>query len=224
MSTTELILACADSNDGAAWEEFVARFRRPVCLSILRTASKWGAIPHQVADDLAQETYLKLCADRCRLLKALALKNPDAVEAYIKSVAINLAHDHFKSQYAQKRGAGAVMQFPEESGQPIEGDESRAQQHVERAILMREIGDCLQASCEGPDRERDLLIFWLYYRQGLTAKAIAALPTVGLSVKGVESAVLRLTRLVRERLSSLRTPTSALAVREKGIGAAESFQ
>src|ERR1700730_150094 len=39
MSVAELIRACAESNDGAAWEEFVARFQRPIGLSVLRTAS-----------------------------------------------------------------------------------------------------------------------------------------------------------------------------------------
>jgi len=37
-----------------------------------------------------------------------------------------------------------------------------------------------------PNYIRDCAIFWLYYRQGLTAKAIAQLPDIGLTVKGVE--------------------------------------
>ena len=67
MSAEELIHACAESNDGAAWEEFVARFHRPISLSILRIAYQWGNRPQQVVDDLVQETYLKLCSDKCRL-------------------------------------------------------------------------------------------------------------------------------------------------------------
>ena len=42
MSVEELIRACAESNDGAAWEEFVARFRAPISLSVLRIAYQWG--------------------------------------------------------------------------------------------------------------------------------------------------------------------------------------
>ena len=40
MTVEELIRSCAESNDGAAWEEFVARFQRPISLSITRTACK----------------------------------------------------------------------------------------------------------------------------------------------------------------------------------------
>jgi hypothetical protein len=53
----------------------------------------------------------------------------------------------------------------------------------------------------GPTQQRDKLIFLLYYQQGMTAQDIASLPTVSLSVKGVESTLLRMTRFVRQQLA-----------------------
>jgi RNA polymerase sigma-70 factor (ECF subfamily) len=47
---------------------------------------------------------------------------------------------------------------------------------------------------------RDRNLFWLYYRQGLTAEAISRIPAIGLSAKGAESAIGRLTRLLRETI------------------------
>ncbi|MGB6744121.1 MAG: sigma-70 family RNA polymerase sigma factor [Terracidiphilus sp.] len=224
MSATELIYACAESSDDAAWQEFVARFRRPICLSIIRTACHWGAIPQQVVDDLAQDTYLKLCADRCRLLRAFASERPEAIEGYIRTIAVNVTHDHFKSLHSQKRGSGMVVQLVEDIDNKSADGDFGAQDTMEREILLKEIGDCLKACSEGPDQERDCLIFWLYYRQGLSAKAIAALPTVGLTAKGVESVIFRLTRLVRERVVQLRDQSqTSLDRREKGFRAAESF-
>jgi DNA-directed RNA polymerase specialized sigma24 family protein len=49
--------------------------------------------------------------------------------------------------------------------------------------------------------ERDRTIFWLHYRQGLTATQIAAIPTLNLTVKGVESTLWRLKELVKHRMS-----------------------
>jgi len=46
-------------------------------------------------------------------------------------------------------------------------------------------------------RDRDRALFWLYYRQGLTAGEIAALPSAGLTAKGVESALRRVTGWLR---------------------------
>ena len=95
---------------------------------------------------------------------------------------------------------------------------------MERQVLLKEIDRCLETCSEGPDKERDRLIFWLYYQQGMSAKAIAALPTVGLGAKGVESAILRLTRLVREQLAGLRSQTSESPLPgEKGFRPAESY-
>lgn len=217
ISDTELVRACAESIDGDAWEGFVSRFHRPICLSIIRTAAHWGAVPQQVVDDLAQDTYLKLCADRCRLLRAFAVEHPEAIQGYVKSIAVNVAHDYFKSLHSQKRGSGAIAQLNEDIDEKAEIGQFGAQDTMEREILLREIGDCLKVSCPGPDHERDCNIFWLYYRQGLSAKAIAAIPFVGLTPKGVESAILRLTRLVRERLASWRDQCSSLDPNEKRI-------
>lgn len=224
MSAEELVAACANSNDDAAWNEFVSRFHRPIALSILRTAYQWGAVAQQVVDDLVQETYLKLCASKLHLLRDFASQHPDAIVPYIKTLAANLAHDHFKALHSQKRGAG-------ESGQPLDDSASDAlsvsssgNDVIERDILLGEINEALEECTVGPDAARDRLIFRLYYQQGMSAKAIAALPSVGLGAKGVESVIYRVTRLLRERLVAMRSePAGPAGEQEKGLRSAESF-
>lgn len=224
MSAEELILACAEFSDGAAWEEFVVRFRRPISLSILRIGYQWGGIPQQVVDDLVQETYLKLCSDKCRLLRDFAIQHPEAVTGYIKIIAVNVARDHFKSLHSQKRGAGETSQLLEDVEPQAQSGSLGGQGATEREVLLKEINRCLETCSAGPDQERDCLIFWLHYQQGMSAKAIASLPAVELGPKGVESAILRLTRLVREQVTVRRsqTPESAPSG-EKGFRPAESY-
>jgi len=69
---------------------------------------------------------------------------------------------------------------------------------------------------------RDRNLFWLYYRQGLTADAISRIPAIGLSAKGVESALLRLTRLLRDTIINGKPKTELeerkLAIDRKGKG------
>ena len=60
----------------------------------------------------------------------------------------------------------------------------------------------------GNTADRDRTIFWLYYRQGLTTKAIATLPAIGLTIKGVESTLGRLTKMVRKRMVETRLAKS----------------
>jgi RNA polymerase sigma-70 factor (ECF subfamily) len=225
MSVEELVRACAESNESGAWEEFVLRFHRPISLSILRTAYKWGDFERQVVDDLVQETYLKLCAGKCQLLRAFSAQHPEAVPGYIKTIAVNVAHDHLKALRSQKRGSGETAQLLEDVEPPARSGDTGGQAAMEREVLLKQIDRCLETCSEGPDQERDCLIFWLYYQQGMSAKAIAELPTVGLTAKGVESAVFRLTRLVREQIAGLRSQTSVSQQRsgEKGLRPAESY-
>jgi RNA polymerase sigma-70 factor (ECF subfamily) len=224
VSTKELIHACAETGDSEAWEEFVVRFHRAVTVSIVRAAIQWGALPQEVVDDLIQETYLKLCADKCRLLLAFSTQHPELVAGYIKTIAINVARDHFKSLNSQKRGRGETDQLLEDSSVQAQSASLGGQDAMERQILLKQINQCLETCSEGPDGERDRLIFWLYYQHGMTTKAIAGLPTVGLTPKGVESAILRLTRLVREQIVDLRSRASEQQqLKEKGFRPAESY-
>jgi RNA polymerase sigma-70 factor (ECF subfamily) len=224
MSAEDLIDACAESNYGPVWEEFVVRFHRPISVSILRVAYQWGSIPRQVVDDLVQETYLKLCADKCRLLREFSVQHPEAVLGYIKTIAVNVAHDHFKSHHSQKRGSGETAQLQDDFDPRGQSEGLGGQAAIERQVLLKEIDHCLETCSEGSDKERDRLIFWLYYQQGMSAKAIAAMPTVGLGAKGVESAILRLTRRVREQLAGQRSQTSeSTQSGEKGFRPAESY-
>lgn len=224
ISAEELVRACAESNDNAAWEEFVQRFHRPIGLSIVRTAYQWGDVPRQLLDDLIQETYLKLCADRCQLLLEFAIQHPESVVGYIKTIAANVTHDYFRSRYSQKRGAGQRQESLDGIDPTTEAQSLSAPGAIERQILLRQIDKCLETSATGPDQERDRLIFWLYYRQGMSAKAIANLPSVGLTAKGVESAILRLTRLVRKQIVGMRLDATEEKERgEKGFLPAESY-
>ena len=210
MSAGELIRACAESNDAEAWSEFVARFQRPISLSIQRTACQWGKDPSQFVDDLLQETYLKLCADKCRLLLEFAEKHPDGVVlGYIKTIAINVARDHFKSLHSQKRGAGETDQLHEDFDPAAQRGSFGGPDALNREVFLKQVNDQVQDCAAGANQERDCLIFWFYYLQGMSAKAIAALATVKLTAKGVEAVIYRLTRCVREHLGNSGMPDSA---------------
>ena len=86
---------------------------------------------------------------------------------------------------------------------PLESDlaadqvsDAKATAAVEWPSLIAQL-DGLLKLYPGTVSARDRNLFWLYYRQGLTAEAISRIPAIGLSAKGVESALLRLTRLLR---------------------------
>jgi RNA polymerase sigma-70 factor (ECF subfamily) len=80
-------------------------------------------------------------------------------------------------------------------------DKRKASSVIERRILLEEIDRVLKTLSHERNFTRDHAIFWLYYSQGLTAKAIAALPGITLSAKGVESTLFRLAQHVKSALT-----------------------
>src|SRR5690348_59315 len=79
LTAVELARACADQNDAAAWREFIHRYQRLIAIVVYRVARRWGANAPSAVDDLVQETYIKLCADRGRILREFEASHPDAI-------------------------------------------------------------------------------------------------------------------------------------------------
>jgi len=222
IAAEDLILACVNGGGEAVWVEFVRRFQPLIAGVIMRIARQWGEAPQDIVDDLIQETYLRLCANAESLARQFKPIREHAVYGYIKVFAANLAHDYFKRLYATKRGHHLLSTLPGDDVNrgSVQGENS-AEQSMQHAVLISEIEAALRNLQTGTNAKRDRRIFWLYYRVGLSASAIAALPTISLSIKGVESTLLRLTRHVRQELLRREAPKGAS--REKGIPPVESL-
>jgi RNA polymerase sigma-70 factor (ECF subfamily) len=203
LTSEELIRACVKASDTAAWEEFVRRFRPVIAGTVMRTARRCGETAPEIIDDLVQETYLKICSNRCRILREFEPQAVDAIFGLLKTVAFSVTQDYFRVGLAAKRGAGrqetALDNYVESA---VAGREGLPE--VEREILIRQIDEHLTAAAEPATRNRDRQIFWLYYRHGMTSRAIAGIPGLGLTQKGVESAIQRLTNHVRLRLANCK--------------------
>jgi RNA polymerase sigma-70 factor (ECF subfamily) len=214
ISIENLVRRCAASRSPEAWQEFVRRFHRLIATVILRTAARLGDASRQTVDDLIQETYLKLCADNFRILRTFEQQHPDAFTGYVKVLTANVVRDHFKSIHTQKRGAGQLEQIDEDFILTSADDSAGSPQSIERAVLIQEITRHLDLCLAGPDRDRNRRIFWLHYRAGLSARAIAGLPGIRITPKGVESILIRLTKDLRQRMADPPVPQREQMQRE----------
>lgn len=226
LSATELVRACVDSADPEAWREFVRRFQPTIAGVALRTARRWGEASADVLEDLVQETFLKFCDDDRRLLREFVPRHEEAFFGYLKVVTTRVVHDFFKRTHAVKRRPPASPSTAT-AGDPSDPPDPEASRRIERDTLFGQIGRRLEHLDLGPAAERDRRIFLLYYRAGLSARAIAELPGIGLTIKGVESTLFRLTRLLRADLaeSGPESPDPAgLPEPGKGISTKERSQ
>lgn len=170
---------------------------RPHRRAVVRALRQFGAAPtRELVDDLVQDAYVKLYADDLSALRRFRGGRPEALVAYLRAVAVNATRDHLRSAGADKRGARHV-EMPGDDVLAGTADPQHTEHATERAVLIDQIDRWLLSNTNDTSGGRDRWIFWLYYRYGLTARAISDIPAVGLSQKGVESTIHRLTRLVR---------------------------
>jgi RNA polymerase sigma-70 factor (ECF subfamily) len=80
-----------------------------------------------------------------------------------------------------------------------------SQEKIAFGLFLDEIDEHLKHCLSGPDQERDRMIFWLYFRQGMSTKEIASLPAIALSAKGVGSVLERLKHGIREQILGVRS-------------------
>ena len=201
-SSTELVRACLGSKDEEAWAEFIRRFQVVIAAAVLRTARHWGEPLRPQLDDLIQDTYLKLCENDSRLLRSFQPRHEDSIYGFLKVVAANVVHDHFKSALAAKRGAGqteAIME-PVQMHRKTAGTDSF--EAVSQRLQLEQLDKILTQLTAGKDQARKRTIFWLRHRQGLTASEIASIPSIGLTTEGVESVLMRLAAMIRGHLIS----------------------
>jgi RNA polymerase sigma-70 factor (ECF subfamily) len=224
ISAEELFFVCSQTRDAPPWTEFVRRFHPLIARVVVRVARQWGENAPHVFDDLIQDTYLKLYAERTNLSQKFKPTHPEAVYAYIKVFTANLVHDHFKASRSQKRSSGTDISIDSPLFEHrAEGSATSSTVSLDRSVLLRQIESCLQTIAPGVEGQRDRRIFWLYYRVGLHASEIAALPMSGLTIKGVESTLLRLSRQLRELLVNRDRTISLSRIIEKGNQSAESL-
>ena len=205
-SSTELVRACAGSKDEWAWSELIRRFHGVIAATVLRTARQWSEPSRSQLDDLIQDTYLKLCENDCRLLRSFQPRHQDSIYGFLKVVAANVVHDHFKGALAAKRGAVQTIAIEERGTEPATIEVKTTVPDTFEAISQRvqldHIDKILRQVTAGKDQERKCTIFWLRHRQGLTASEIAAIPAIGLTTEGVESVLMRLAAMIRSHVIS----------------------
>ncbi len=200
LSLKEVVCLCAGPCDDDAWHEFVSRVGKPISLIVMRTAALWGNPSRSLVEDLVQTTYLKLWEDGCRLLRDFAIQHPEATLGYLKKTAANATHDYFRHGHSQSSGGDkphvSTSDVDPEAGVDVHGSEGK----IAFRVFLSEIDEHLKRCLTGPDQERDRMIFWLYFRQGMSTQEIASLAMIGLSAKGVGSVIERLKHSIRDQI------------------------
>lgn len=181
----DLLRLCADLRNFAAWDEFIRRFHTVIYSAILRTGRRYAQFDRGLCDDLAQDTYLRLSAKDAKALREFVPQYPGSAFCYVQVIAVRVTKDHCKRK-----------DFLRTEELPPDPPDTVAPDKAEWRALKLAVADVLRKHASRRDRQ----IFGLHFWQGMTAKEIAAIPGIGLTMKGVEAVMVRLKRLIQEKL------------------------
>lgn len=190
---TDLVCRCLESGQADAWEALIARVQPILARVVYRVAAEWRQPELNDLDDVLQDIFLKVGANHGEFLRKLPLATEQSALAYLKTSAANCARDHFSSLYAARRSASKTVELD------VEGIDFHAafdaESGMDRALLLTQVDQKLEAN------DRDRTIFWLYYRQGFSAREISEVPHLALTAKGVESVIHQLTAALRRKFA-----------------------
>jgi len=214
LPVNELAKVCASSGEVAEWNELLRRCAPVASIAVARTARIWlGSVTPSIIEEIVQEVFLKLCEQERRILRDFEPRGDDSFLGLVRTVSASVANDYFRRQYSTKRGGKVVTVAIEDGPEAIPG--SAAHDAMQKTVLFSELDRRMRAAPHVVS-ERDRAVFWFYYRQGLTAEEIAALPAIGLSAKGVESALRRITSWLRKELAARKTERPIASVQNSG--------
>ena len=195
-----LLEDCLRAGDARPCGKLMDAMRRHIAMSVVVACRPFGDAGRQAAEDLVQETYVRLCRDGYRVLRSIEGSDSRVILTFVRAVAASATLDYFRSATAAKRSGGFR---PAPLDDAILEDDARepAERALQRRVLLDQIDKkMLELLSPSGTAARDRRIFWLHYRHGLTAKDIAGLAPFGLSTKGVESLLHRLVRALRESI------------------------
>jgi RNA polymerase sigma-70 factor (ECF subfamily) len=186
--TDEELMARFQSGDAQAMEELFARFQKPLFNFFYRMVGR-----RETAEDLVQETFLKLCR-----FGSTFRGSESKFTTWLYSVAGNQCRDYLRhSARRPEVPLGDLEQDHSENGfDPPESGDSPVEDHMVRM----ETKAALRAAIESlPEKERIAVMLREYHE--LEYKEIAQ--TLGCPVGSVKVLIFRARRRLRERLKDM---------------------
>jgi len=172
LTMQQLLELCLSVNSSdAAWSELIPKAQRTIRGTIYKSLCRWTTPSRDVVDDLVEDTLVKLVSNDYKALRKFKPEHDNSFPGYLKVIASNVAEDY------RRKALRRVVAPLSELDDPISYAPGPDQQ-----ILLDQISQYLQENASRQEYD----VFWLYHKQGFTAKAISQLPGVDLTDKQVE--------------------------------------
>lgn len=187
--TDEELMARFQAGDSAAMEEIFARFQKPLFNFFYRMVSR-----RETAEDLVQETFLKLC----RFGHTFCGSNAKFT-TWLYSVAGNQCRDYLRhtARRPETPVADLEQSYSEDQVEfPPPALDSPVEEHLIRMEIRQELVSAIKSL---PEKERTAIVLREYH--GLEYKEIAEV--LGCPIGSVKVLIFRARQRLRERLKDM---------------------
>jgi RNA polymerase sigma factor (sigma-70 family) len=205
LPSTRLFELCASCfEDGQYWEEFVRRYNKSLTRCVYYTYRRFSGEPQPpqwIVAELLQDTYLKILKNKCASLRSFRGEAEIEAEVYLMQIAISVTLDYLRRQHSLKRHMR--VESIEESRATEEVWEWRVgmPNPYTEELAERELIKLLRRTFTGKNSERDILLFMLHFREGLTPREIARAKICDLKPTSIAHALERMRSRLRELVS-----------------------
>src|SRR5690242_16500868 len=93
-----LLEECLKDGRRACWEAFIREAQPIIASSVLRALARSSLRSREVADDLVQDSFLKMCKNDFRVLRDFRSGDATALRVYLRTIATSVVMDYFRRQ------------------------------------------------------------------------------------------------------------------------------
>lgn len=203
LPSVKLFQLCATHyGDHAYWEEFVNRYNQPLVRGVYHGYRRFGRQTppsREVVADILQDVYIEILKDQCACLHRFRGQTEFEAQAYLVRLAANITSNHLRRTAALKRQAltdqiDEIFRPDEElmRNAPPLGDYTDS-------LADRELIELLRRILTGENTRRDILLYLLHVREGLTMAELAATGICDLR----PSSIAQIIRRIRAKLKKI---------------------
>jgi RNA polymerase sigma factor (sigma-70 family) len=190
-------------DDDRYWEEFVRRFNPCLTNSVYQTYRRFsidGPPPFEIVSDLLQEIYVKILKDKCAALQRFRGASEFEAEVYLMHIATSVTIDHLRRQRSLKRRARTESLDKALILEELRSRRVRMISHYTDELAENDVIRILKRAFKGRNRKRNILIFLLHFREGLTPQEIAEIDLFELRPSTVSHILTEMRDKIREEM------------------------
>jgi RNA polymerase sigma factor (sigma-70 family) len=204
LPSVKLFGCCASHfDDDRYWEEFVQRFNPCLTNSVYQTYRRFstdGPPSLEIVSDLLQEIYLRVLKDKCAALLRFRGTSEFEAEVYLMHIATSVTIDHLRYQRSLKRRTRTESLNSAIILEELKGQWGKISSHYTDELAENDVIRILKRAFKGRNRKRNILIFLLHFREGLTPQEIAEIDFFEIRPSTVSHILVEMRELIRKAM------------------------